>query len=664
MSKHKDELKPSKKSGNKRPRSQREDEAVVAAPNHVEDVAKLEPTTTTAMEDVVKESADNDRDQDDAGSDSDADESKERNSRKPRPSSDKPKVRLPIDDDDDETPALSHKEKRLAKRRKLAGIPEREPAPSPASMVHPSQKAVIDLSGKGTVTTAMGNTPAKSAHGVWVGNMNYATTSKDLIQWFSSRGLTEVTRINMPNGKRAHENNRGFAYVDFPTATDVEIAIGVSEQHLDGRKLLIKSSSDFTGRPTPAPSALTMASIPPSALVDPLTITAKKYPTEDDEDDEDGHDGQGDEENSTKPPVVAVGLTGNQPRPVTGVAQPALNRTARKILDRQKNPPGPTLFLGNLGFETTVEDIREMFDAHQKAMANWAPRDKQEKKKQEKERRTAKKREAADDDDQVSGSEEESSDEEEKDPGDEEKEEKEDGAEGKGEGEDEARKPKRVRAKKFKPEKKEPLDLSKAKDAGIRKVRLGTFEDTGKCKGWAFVDFHLPEQCTRALLNIRNHSLAGRTLTVEYASSDAVRRGAIGTRGAIGGRGRSGPSSRGGSARGGRKEGGRGSGSTGDADGSRPWNDSDTRAAAGDGSWCEQPAAAEYGGPSGRGAFGAGRGGSRGGARGGRGGPGAGAGGSLRGGNEKRAKPGAALASAQRASEAILPSTGRKIVFE
>ncbi|KDE08999.1 hypothetical protein MVLG_00721 [Microbotryum lychnidis-dioicae p1A1 Lamole] len=658
MSKFKHESEASKKNSGKRTRSKQEDEAVVTKSQQGECVALPEPATT-AMEEHVNESTAAPS-QDDAGSDSGAEQSaQERKARKPRPDSDKPKVRLPIDDDD-ETPALSHKDKRLAKRRKLAGIPEREPAPASASMIHPSRKAVVDLSGDGTVTTAFGNTPPKSAHGVWVGNMNYATTSKDLIQWFSSRGLTEVTRINMPSGKRAHENNRGFAYVDFPTATDVEIAVGVSEQHLDGRKLLIKSSSDFTGRPTPAAAALTMASIPPSALVD----SAPKYPFEDDGEDDDHHadEGEDDEDDRAKPPVVTVGATGNQPRPVTGVAQPTLNRTARKILDRQKNPPGPTLFLGNLGFETTVEDIREMFDAHQKAMANWAPRDKQEKKKQEKEKRRAKKRETAEGDEQASGSDEDSSDEEENDSSDEEKNEK-------GEdGEDEARKPKRVRAKKFKPEKKEPLDLSKAQDAGIRKVRLGTFEDTGKCKGWAFVDFHLPEQCTRALLNIRNHSLAGRTLNVEYASSDAVRRGAIGTRGAIrGGGGGRGGSSRGRGAHGGRGDDSRGRGlrSTGDGEGGRPWNDSDTRAAAGDGSWYEKPAAAtEYGGPSGRGNFGAGRGGSRGGARGGRGGPSAGAGGASRGGHEKRAKPGAALASAQRASEAILPSTGRKIVFE
>nr|CRX78986.1 hypothetical protein ls5930a1_00059 [Leucosporidium scottii] len=351
----------------------------------------------------------------------------------------------------DDTPALSHKEKRLAKRRKLAGLPERPPAPPPDSVAAIQSTSSVPTIGSQRAPgnheggIAVGATPAKGAQGIWVGNMNFATTSKDLLAWFEERGLKEVTRINMPKGKRSHENNRGFAYLDFPTETDVTIAVGLSEHHLDGRKLLIKSSSDYSGRPAPS-TILLPIDLPPSALIDP---TSSSTPTTD----------------SPNAPVSG------RPKLLEGPQGQTLNRTARKILDRQRNPAGPTLFLGNLGFETRVEDIRMMFDAHQRAAAAWAPRGKGEKKGK-------------------------------------------DGEEG----------------EKMEVDEKAPLDLSKAKDAGIRKIRLGTFEDTGKCKGWAFVDFHLPEQCTRALLNIRNHSLDGRSLNVEYASSEAVRRGGLGTR--------------------------------------------------------------------------------------------------------------------------------------
>ena len=39
-------------------------------------------------------------------------------------------------------------------------------------------------------------------------------------------------------------------------------------------------------------------------------------------------------------------------------------KTAQKILGVQKQPPGPTLFLGNLGFETTEDSIRELLESH------------------------------------------------------------------------------------------------------------------------------------------------------------------------------------------------------------------------------------------------------------------------------------------------------------
>ena len=42
----------------------------------------------------------------------------------------------------------------------------------------------------------------------------------------------------------------------------------------------------------------------------------------------------------------------------------SLTKTQQKILRVQKQPPAPTLFLGNLGFDTTEDSIRELFEAH------------------------------------------------------------------------------------------------------------------------------------------------------------------------------------------------------------------------------------------------------------------------------------------------------------
>jgi hypothetical protein len=47
---------------------------------------------------------------------------------------------------------------------------------------------------------------------------------------------------------------------------------------------------------------------------------------------------------------------------------------AQRVFSGQKQPPAPTLFFGNLGFETTIESIRALLEAHRvKAKRNAAP---------------------------------------------------------------------------------------------------------------------------------------------------------------------------------------------------------------------------------------------------------------------------------------------------
>ncbi|KAJ1308583.1 hypothetical protein OPQ81_004282 [Rhizoctonia solani] len=64
----------------------------------------------------------------------------------------------------------------------------------------------------------------------------------------------------------------------------------------------------------------------------------------------------------------------------------------------------------------------------------------------------------------------------------------------------------------------------------LKKIRMGTFEDSGLCKGWAFLDFLNTTYATAVLVNPRNHHLNGRKLVLEYGSPDAVRRGGGGPR--------------------------------------------------------------------------------------------------------------------------------------
>ncbi|KAF8952149.1 hypothetical protein BGZ52_007834, partial [Haplosporangium bisporale] len=192
----------------------------------------------------------------------------------------------------------------------------------------------------------------KGEFGIWIGNLSFLTTDKTLRYFFRSAG--EITRVNMPSGSGYNKKgNKGFAYVDFASAEAQTKAIALSEQELDGRKVLIKSSKSYEGRPM--------------------------------------------------------------------VTKTSVHEKAQK----QKHAVSPTLFVGNLSFQTTRESLQKLFE-----------------------------------------------------------------------------------------------------DAGeIRKVRLATFEDSGKCKGFAYIDYMAPESATTALTDNKKHFLDGRKLNLEYASAEATLKG-------------------------------------------------------------------------------------------------------------------------------------------
>ncbi|KAI9625223.1 hypothetical protein H4Q26_016414 [Puccinia striiformis f. sp. tritici PST-130] len=313
--------------------------------------------------------------------------------------------------------AISHKERR--KRRKLEKkkleIEENEDIskPKPTSTVTSSKK--VD---------SIFTTTTRTKHGVWVGNMLFTTTPQELARFFEPAGT--IVRLNMPTGKREHEANSGFAYVDFQDAEAVDAAVEKSECLLGGRKLLIKRATDYSGRPSAVPL---LSSNPSTSAIPPTTVS----------------------------------------------------KSVRKVLDRQKQPPAPCIYFGNLGFETTSEGIVSMLHAHHQAQQVWKPKNTTTASASSS--LTKPKPSGKDSDDSE----------------DEDNEEEEGGGKGK-------------------------LD-NRSAEVGIRKVRMGTFEDSGKCKGFAFVDFHTVEQATNVLVNMKNHRLDGRNLTVEYASAEAVKRG-------------------------------------------------------------------------------------------------------------------------------------------
>jgi RNA recognition motif-containing protein len=108
-------------------------------------------------------------------------------------------------------------------------------------------------------------TEKRSEHGIWIGNLPWSVTKADLRTFLTSKSDiadVTITRIHMPSpddGKPANtveeskqwkkQHNKGFAYVDFSVGEAVQQAVELSEQLLSGRRVLIKDSKSFEGRP-------------------------------------------------------------------------------------------------------------------------------------------------------------------------------------------------------------------------------------------------------------------------------------------------------------------------------------------------------------------------------------------------------------------------------
>ena len=102
---------------------------------------------------------------------------------------------------------------------------------------------------------------ARSEHGVWIGNLPFSVTPLELRQWLidnSGEVVTKesITRIKLPTvktpgGRDKSEKpvNKGFAYVDFADVSTKVAAIAMTETELNGRRLLIKDSKSYEGRP-------------------------------------------------------------------------------------------------------------------------------------------------------------------------------------------------------------------------------------------------------------------------------------------------------------------------------------------------------------------------------------------------------------------------------
>ena len=129
----------------------------------------------------------------------------------------------------------------------------------------PPSKKALRRAKKTKLVAANGTVPdvpasstgtSRSEYGIWIGNLNFSTTKEDIHAFVTGDKAypieaNQITRIHIPasNPKHGAFQNKGFAYVDFVEGNTVATALQLSEKLLGGRRVLIKGSKDFAGRP-------------------------------------------------------------------------------------------------------------------------------------------------------------------------------------------------------------------------------------------------------------------------------------------------------------------------------------------------------------------------------------------------------------------------------
>ncbi len=165
---------------------------------------------------------------------------------------------LEIDVDAPEPP--SKKAARKAKRKRSVSEPKVE-----------DTEPTTDLTHKAAVSANAG----RSQVGIWIGNLSFSTTQQELHEFLIGDVqhpvvAVEITRVHLPLSTArigSKSQNKGFAYVDFSTPEAQRNALQLSEKLLGGRRVLIKSSKDFEGRPDKSRTEQHSSEKPPSKRV-------------------------------------------------------------------------------------------------------------------------------------------------------------------------------------------------------------------------------------------------------------------------------------------------------------------------------------------------------------------------------------------------------------
>lgn len=126
----------------------------------------------------------------------------------------------------------------------------------------------VAADGKKTPAIAAGSelVVKRSEYGIWIGNLPWSAMKLDVRTFITSNTDIqddEITRMHMPSAREGAVGNnngstrvnapkfqnKGFAYIDFSHAAALSKALALSETLLCGRRVLIKDSKSFEGRP-------------------------------------------------------------------------------------------------------------------------------------------------------------------------------------------------------------------------------------------------------------------------------------------------------------------------------------------------------------------------------------------------------------------------------
>ncbi|KIW07547.1 uncharacterized protein PV09_01506 [Verruconis gallopava] len=212
---------------------------------------------------------------------------------------------------------LSKKERRKAKKAKTTeGQGESETSPATNGEASVERRAPSGAKAGGGALKEE-HKERRTEHSIWIGNLPWTATRQDLRDFLCDQASirpSQIVRLHMPapDKKVALDTrgrppfaNRGFAYVDFdgPEALFAALQLTETPFYRSGRNVLIKDAKSFEGRP----------------------------------------------EEHTAAAAAAAGST------------TAVGSKAKGPAGNPQKPPSKRVFVGNLAFEITKEDLEQHF---------------------------------------------------------------------------------------------------------------------------------------------------------------------------------------------------------------------------------------------------------------------------------------------------------------